>query len=157
MRYCQLDQITRVEPGESIEAIKSVVGTEDYLRDHFPRFAVMPGVMMLEALYQASALLVRATENHEAGLVVLRTAKNIKFADFVQPGQTLLIKSQIVKKDDSKYIMKATGHKGDDLAVSGRLIIECLQGDQPEIVAKHAALYMRQLTDQLRQASMVCT
>lgn len=156
MRFCQIDQITLLEPGKRIEAIKSVSGEEDYLRDHFPRFAVMPGVLMLEALYQASALLVRATENHEAGLVVLKASRNIKFADFVQPGQSLCISSEIIKQNDSTYTLKATGTKGDSTAVSGRLVVECQKGDQPEIVAKHAALYMKQLTDQLHQASMAC-
>lgn len=158
MRYCQIDQITFLEPGKRIEATKSLVGDEDYLRDHFPRFAVMPGAMMLESLYQASALLVRATEDHEAGLVVLRCVRNIKFADFVQPGQTLLITAEIVKQKGGKYTIKASGQKNESscLSVSGRLVVESVVGDQPEIVAKHAALYMRQLADQLQQASMAC-
>ena len=50
--------------------------------------------------------------------------------------------------------LKASGLKEDKLAVGGRLVVECLPGDQPEIVAKHAALYMRQLTEQLQQAAM---
>ena len=156
MHFCQIDQITLLEPGQRIEATKSVKGTEEYLLDHFPRFPVMPGVLMLEALYQASALLVRATENHTAGLVILRSARNVKFADFVQPGQTLSIVAEIVKREAGNYTLKASGTKGDSLAVSGRLVVECVADDQPEIVARHAALYMKQLTDQLQQASMAC-
>ena len=156
MRFCQLDQITLLESGKRIEATKKVVGDEEYLLDHFPRFPVMPGVLMLEALFQASALLVRATENHEVGLVMLQAAKNVKFADFVQPGQTLTIQSEIMKHEDNRYTLKASGHKDGSLTVSGRLVLQCDQGDQPEIVASHAALYMKQLTDQLQQASMAC-
>lgn len=154
MRFRQIDQITLLEPGKRIEAVHTVRGDEDYLRDHFPRFAVMPGVLMLEALYQASALLVRATENHEVGLVILREARNIKFADFVQPGQTLRIQSEILKQDGPRTICKAAGLKEDKLAVGGRLVIEYLAGDQPEIVSKHAALYMRELTNHLQQAAV---
>ncbi len=42
MRFCQLDRITRFEPGVCIEAERQLRGEEDYLSDHFPRFAVMP-------------------------------------------------------------------------------------------------------------------
>jgi 3-hydroxymyristoyl/3-hydroxydecanoyl-(acyl carrier protein) dehydratase len=87
MRFCQLNRITLLEPGVRIEATRTLRASEDYLRDHFPRFAVMPGVLMLEALFQASALLVRATEGYKSGLVLLQEAKNVKFADFVQPGK----------------------------------------------------------------------
>ncbi|MFK7736142.1 MAG: 3-hydroxyacyl-ACP dehydratase FabZ family protein [Pirellulaceae bacterium] len=150
MRFCQIDQIAHLDPGNKIEAYRSLDGTEDYLRDHFPRFAVMPGVLMLESLFQASGLLVRATENHEAGLVILRTAKNVKFADFVQPGQTLRIEAQIMKSEGRRYTVKAVGYKDDAQAVSGRLIIDCVDTDDDEIVDKHAALYMKQLTEQLQ-------
>lgn len=151
MRFLQIDQITQLEAGSHIEAIKKVTGKEDYLRDHFPRFAVLPGVLMLEALFQASALLVRATENHEVGLVVLRAVKNVKFADFLAPGQSMHLHSKIFKSDAGKYTLKAEGKKADSTCVSGRLVLEVVEGDQPEIVAKHAALYMKQLSEQLQQ------
>ncbi|MCR9293062.1 MAG: beta-hydroxyacyl-ACP dehydratase [bacterium] len=157
MQFSQIDRVTLLEPGVRIEATKTVQGTEDYLKDHFPRFPVMPGVLMLEALYQASALLVRATEEHRVGLVVLRTAKNVKFADFVQPGETLNIVAEILKKDGSSYTLKAQGTKGDSIAVAGRLVVDCVEDDgQPEIVAKHAARYMKQLTAELTQTSALC-
>lgn len=50
---------------------------------------------MLEALFQAAAILVRATEEYRSGLVLLREAKNVKFADFLQPGQTLKISDRL--------------------------------------------------------------
>ena len=157
MQFCQIDRISLLEPGKRIEASKSVQGTEDYLLDHFPRFPVMPGVLMLEALYQASAILVRATENHEVGLVIMRAAKNVKFADFVQPGETLHISAEILKQESNAYTLKASGKKNDSLAVAGRLVVECIADEQAEIVAKHAALYMKQLTAQLQQAAMACS
>ncbi|MEM7479018.1 MAG: beta-hydroxyacyl-ACP dehydratase [Planctomycetota bacterium] len=157
MRFSQIDHISLLEPGKRIEAYKKVTGKEDFLRDHFPRFAVLPGVLMLESLYQAANFLVRATENHECGLVVLRAAKNVKFADFLQPGQTLYVTAEIFKQDGPKYTLKATGKKDESTAVSGRLVVEVVKDDQPEIVAKHAALYMKQLSEQLQQAPMACS
>lgn len=152
MRFNQLEQISMLEPGKRIEATCKLTGQEDYLRDHFPRFPVMPGVLMLEALYQASAILVRATEQYQAGLVLLREAKNIKFADFMQPGDTLNVESEIIKQEtDSRFLLKVTGCKGDSTAVSGRLVLECLSNamGQPDIVDRLAAQHVKQLTEQL--------
>ena len=156
MRFIQLDGITLLEPGNRIEAYRSLRADEDYLRDHFPRFPVMPGVLMLEALFQASAILVRATEDFQSGLVLLREAKNVKFADFVQPGQTLQIVAELIKSDGPRFVVKATGSKGESTAVSGRLIIECQNNvdGQPDVIDKLAAKYIRDLAEQLQGAAI---
>ena len=112
---------------------------------------------MLEALFQASAILVRASEDFRSGLVLLREAKNVKFADFVQPGQTLQIVAEIVKCEGSLVVVKATGSKGDSTAVTGRLLIECLANayGQPDVIDQLAAKYVRDLTEQLQGTAIV--
>lgn len=157
MRFNQIDQITALEPGRRIEAICHLTGEEDYLRDHFPRFAVMPGVMMLEALYQASALLVRATDQYRSGLVLLQEAKNVKFSDFVQPGQSLTVTAEIVKHGDGLASLKATGKKTDSVAVTARLVLKygpMEGGDQLTHADRHAGHFMRNLTERLLQNSV---
>ena len=123
MRFKQLDKITELIPGERIVAVREVHAGEDYFRDHFPLFAVMPGVLMLEAIFQASCWLIRATENFEHSVLILREAKNVKFVDFMEPGQTLVISAEIVKISDDSVSIKASGTKGDTVAVSARLLI----------------------------------
>ena len=72
MRFKLLDRIVDLKPGASITAVKSLSLAEDFLADHFPLFPVMPGVFMLEAMTQASAWLIRASENFANSMVVLR-------------------------------------------------------------------------------------
>ncbi len=117
----------------------------------------MPGVLMLEAMYQASVILVRATEEYRSGLVLLREAKNVKFADFMQPGDTLNVESEIIKQDESRFLLKASGRKGDSTAVSGRLVLECQSNanGQPDIVDRLAAQHVKQLTEQLLGTAIV--
>ena len=74
-----------------LTAIKNVTLTEEYLADHFPEFPVLPGVFMLEAATQAAAWLLRLSENFAHSIISLKEAKNIKYADFVPPGQTLTV------------------------------------------------------------------
>jgi 3-hydroxyacyl-[acyl-carrier-protein] dehydratase len=124
MRFCLLDRITDLEPGVRISAVKRLRPEEDYLKDHFPRFPVMPGVLMLEAMYQASAWLVRQTEGFAHSIVILKEARNVKYADFVTPGKELLVTAEILKQDESTTTLKAQGTIDGNLAVSGRLLLE---------------------------------
>ncbi len=97
---------------------------EDYLRDHFPKFPVMPGVMMLEALYQAAMWMVRTGDDFQYPLVFLREARAVKFADFLSPGETLVIEVEAIKTDGSLVTVKAQGRKGERPSVQARLVIE---------------------------------
>jgi 3-hydroxyacyl-[acyl-carrier-protein] dehydratase len=124
MRFCLLDRITELAPGVKITAVKRLRPDEDYLEDHFPRFPVMPGVLMLEAMYQASAWLVRQSEGFAHSVVILKEARNIKYADFVTPGQELVVTAEILKQDDSTTTLKVQATIEGRVAVNGRLVLE---------------------------------
>ena len=85
MRFSQLDRIISLEKGVSISAVKCLSLSEEYLEDHFPRFPVMPGVLMVESLFQASMWLVRATHDFKYSSVVLRETKSMKFQGLCNP------------------------------------------------------------------------
>ena len=89
MRFFLLDRILEIEPGRRIVTRKALTGAEEYLADHFPRFPVMPGVLMLEALVQSAAWLVHATHDFSHSLVLLSEAKNVTYRSFVAPGDVL--------------------------------------------------------------------
>src|SRR5215212_2027553 len=124
MRFCLLDRILELEPGVRVSAVKRLRPDEDYLKDHFPRFPVMPGVLMLEAMYQASAWLIRQTEGFAHSTVVLKEARNIKYADFVTPGKELVVTAEILKQDETLTTLKAQGTIDGNVAVNGRLVLE---------------------------------
>lgn len=124
MRFSQLDQVLELEPGVRIRAVKRLSPDEQYLKDHFPRFPVMPGVIMLEALYQASSWLVRQSEGFVHSVVLLKEARNVKYSDFVAPGQTLEVTAEILKQDDVLTTLKAQGSVNGNIAVTGRLVLE---------------------------------
>ncbi|HZZ26597.1 MAG TPA: 3-hydroxyacyl-ACP dehydratase FabZ family protein [Pirellulales bacterium] len=123
MRFKLLDRIVELKAGESITAIKGLALAEDYLADHFPQFPVMPGVFMLEALTQASAWLVRATEDFKHSMVVLREARNVKYADFVAPGQTLTVTAEIIGQTPEQTKLKAQGSVNGKVNVTARLVL----------------------------------
>lgn len=124
MRFNQLDRIVELVPGQSLRAVKCVTLAEQHLQDHFPLFPVMPGVLMLEAMSQAASWLIRATDDFQYSMVVLREARNIKFQDFVAPGDRLDALVEIIKLDGALVYLKATGTIGERTAVNGRLVME---------------------------------
>ncbi len=124
MRFCLLDRITELEPGVRVRAVKRLRPDEEYLKDHFPRFPVMPGVLMLEAMYQAAAWLVRQSEGFANSIVVLKEARNIKYADFVTPGKELVVTAEIIKQEGSLTTLKAQGTIDGNVAVNGRLVLD---------------------------------
>ncbi|MCA9247088.1 MAG: beta-hydroxyacyl-ACP dehydratase [Planctomycetales bacterium] len=124
MRFSLVDRIVELHPGERIVALKTVSLSEEYLQDHFPLFPVLPGVFMLEAMTQASAWLIRASEDFAHSVVTLKEARNVKYANFLSPGQTLRIEAEIQKQDDQQTKLKVEGTVDGKLYVSGRLVVE---------------------------------
>ncbi len=120
MYFSLIDKIDELVPGDSVVATKSLAMSEEYLRDHFPKFPVMPGVLMIEAMTQASAWLIRVTENFAHSVVVLKATKNVKFGQFLQPGQTMTVSAKIVSDSENETVVKAQG------AIEGQVRIRAI-------------------------------
>ena len=69
-------------------------------------------------------MLIYKTEEFCHSTILLKEARNVKYADFVQPGQTLVVQSKIVKEEEALVTLKAKGWLGDTIAVSGKLVLE---------------------------------
>ncbi len=123
MHFSLIDQIVSLEPGKSIVATKSLTLAEEYLRDHFPNFPVMPGVLMLEALTQSAAWLIRVTEDFAHSIVVLQEAKSVKYTHFVQPGQKLVITANWTKEEGDLVHLKAEGKVDDQTNLKALLVL----------------------------------
>jgi 3-hydroxyacyl-[acyl-carrier-protein] dehydratase len=124
MHFTFVDRIVDLQPGVRITTIKCVSQSEEYMADHFPRFPVMPGVLMLEAMTEAGAWLVRATDDFAHSIVTLKEVRNIRFADFVQPGRVLTVTAEIVRTEPHSVELKTQGIVDGNVAVGGRLVLE---------------------------------
>jgi 3-hydroxyacyl-[acyl-carrier-protein] dehydratase len=124
MRFTLLDRVVEIDPGKTITAIKTLSLSEEYLADHFPRFPVMPGVLMLEAMTQAAAWTIRLGEDFAHSIVVLRSARNVKYGDFVEPGRVLTVRAEVLSQDDTTTKIKASGSVGERTSLTARLTLE---------------------------------
>jgi 3-hydroxyacyl-[acyl-carrier-protein] dehydratase len=124
MRFNLVDRITEWQPGKSLKGVKYLTLAEEYLADHFPTFPVMPGVLMLEALVEASAWLWRLTTGFAHSVIVLREAKNVKYGTFMEPGRAMEIAVEMVKADGGLATFRGKGNiEGGAQTVSGQVVM----------------------------------
>jgi 3-hydroxyacyl-[acyl-carrier-protein] dehydratase len=98
-----VDRVESLIVGDSIVALKNVTMNEPFFQGHFPQYPVMPGVLILEALAQAAALLGFATLNIDDSANALVLFVGIDGARF---------KRQVIPGDQLKLIVKPTRSKG---------------------------------------------
>ncbi|GAN35294.1 MAG: beta-hydroxyacyl-ACP dehydratase [Candidatus Brocadia sp. AMX2] len=118
-----IDKVIEFEEGKRIVCVKNVSGNEPVFVGHFPDFAIMPGVLIIEAMAQASIILFRKslpTKNNRDTVFLLASVNNARFTKPVFPGDQIFIEitvEKIVSKGaivqaavavDEKAVAKAT-------------------------------------------------
>jgi len=134
MRFQLIDRIDACDPGKSLRGSKFLALGEEYLADHFPRFPVMPGVLMLEALVEAAAWLWRASSGDRHTVIVLRDVRNVKYGTFMQPGRRMDVAVELVKADDGTATFRGKGvNDSGEQTVSAQFTLHgyCLAGRGP--------------------------
>ena len=122
MKFALVDRIVEVDDARVV-AIKSATLSEDYMHDHFPGFPVMPGVLMLECMYQASAWLVRQKNDFAHSLVLMKEAKNVKYSGLVKPGEQLTVETNLLSHEGQESKFKAVCRIDGKNVASARLVL----------------------------------
>src|SRR5271166_2488734 len=158
MRFVLIDRILSVQRGESLVAVKNLSLSEEYLSDHFPGFPVMPGVLMLEALTQAGAWLIREMEDFAHSVIILKQAKTIKYGSFVEPGRQLELRVELTAHDHRDCSFKGVGVIDGQEMVKGRFVLTRynLRDRDPELHPTDASIVagQRDLYSTLRKGSV---
>lgn len=105
--FLLVDRVLECVPGETLTAIKNVSVNEPFFQGHFPEQALMPGVLIIEALAQATGLLGFRTMSEEPKddvLYMLVGVDNVRFKRQVVPGDQLMLKVKVERR--SKVIWK---------------------------------------------------
>ena len=126
--FLLVDRVLEFNPGESLVGIKNVSVNEPFFQGHFPEKPVMPGVLIIEALAQATGLLAFSTENKGAEretLYYLVGIDNARFKQPVIPGDQLRLEVTVTKQKRGIWVFdtKATV----DGKVAATAVIMCTE------------------------------
>jgi 3-hydroxyacyl-[acyl-carrier-protein] dehydratase len=120
-----VDRVLEIESGVRIKAIKNVSINEPYFLGHFPQRPVMPGVLMLEALAQAAALLSFESAGKDADEKSVYYFAGIDGARFkrpVEPGDQLLLEVTLIRAKSGIFKFAARASVDGELAVEAELM-----------------------------------
>ena len=124
--FLLIDKVASLDVGKSIKAIKNVSHNEPFFSGHFPVKPVMPGVLMIEALAQASGLLIFLSEEKKFDvgndLFFLAGIENARFKRIVSPGDQLELNVQVVKQRANYWRFTGQAMVGDELACSAEFM-----------------------------------
>lgn len=123
--FLLVDRVLELEPGKSLKAIKNVTCNEPFFNGHFPGFPVMPGVLIIEALAQASGILIlKSNEAYspQRDLFYLAGVDNARFKRPVVPGDQLELCVEVLKNKLDLWKFKCTAFVGGELVCSAEIL-----------------------------------
>lgn len=126
--FLLVDRVLAFEAGKSLLAIKNVTCNEPFFQGHFPEKPVMPGVLILEALAQATGLLAFNTENRGAErdtLYYLVGIDNARFKQPVVPGDQLRLSVTVTRQKRGIWVFDTVASVEDVTAASA--VIMCTE------------------------------
>ena len=129
MRFILIDRIDRLVPGQRAEGYKLISPDEDYFRDHFPGYPLVPGVLVLESLAQLGGRLVEASVRESSGrrvLPMLAKFEHAKLMRQVLPGDRLDLSVEIVAIGDDAARATGTARVGGKRAATAEIMYAML-------------------------------
>jgi 3-hydroxyacyl-[acyl-carrier-protein] dehydratase len=127
--FLWIDEVIEITDSR-IVARKQINEDLDVFRGHYPHFPILPGVLQLEAAFQAGAILIAKTQQMAAGQVpVVTRVNNTKFRNMVRPGDVLDIEVELTETLSNAFFL--TGKVTVDGKTTVRLEFACAATDAP--------------------------
>ncbi len=123
--FLLVDRVLEIDKGKSIKALKNVTINEPFFVGHFPHRPVMPGVLMIEALAQAAALLsfdMMGTTPDDKTVYYFAGIDGARFKRPVEPGDQLILHVALDRMKAGIFKFKARAMVGEELAVEAELM-----------------------------------
>jgi 3-hydroxyacyl-[acyl-carrier-protein] dehydratase len=108
--FLMVDRVIEVTKGESLSALKNVSVNEPFFQGHFPQLPIMPGVLVLEALAQATGLLAFSSGmvDHEKKVYMLVGIDKARFRGQVLPGDQLILNVRLKRSKRTIGVFECT-------------------------------------------------
>ena len=119
--FLLIDRVLECDPGKSLTALKNVSYNEPYFIGHFPQRPVMPGVLIIEALAQATGILAFVSTKSvpsDGALYYLVGIDNCRFKQPVEPGDQLVLKVEFARNVRNIWKFSTVARVGDEIVAS---------------------------------------
>ena len=121
--FLLVDRVLECAPGERLLGLKNVSVNEPFFQGHFPGKPVMPGVLIIEALAQATCLLALETETGEDGeIYLLAGVDKARFKRPVMPGDRLLLETTLLKRRRGIWVFDASAKVDEQVVASAEIM-----------------------------------
>ncbi|MCB2181866.1 MAG: 3-hydroxyacyl-ACP dehydratase FabZ [Desulfobulbaceae bacterium] len=122
--FVLVDRVIDVVPGESLQALKNVTINEPFFQGHFPTEPVMPGVLIMEGMAQAGALLAYITEKEKVGnnLVYFAGMDKVRFRRKIVPGDQIVFDIRVLKRKSKLFKLTGKAYVDETLAAEAELM-----------------------------------
>jgi 3-hydroxyacyl-[acyl-carrier-protein] dehydratase len=123
--FLLIDRVLSMEPDKSIVALKNVTINEPFFPGHYPHYPVMPGVLIIEAMAQAAALLSfksMGAKSNEKSVYYFAGIDGARFRKPVGPGDQLIIKATLVRSMRGLFKFSATAEVDNQLVAEAELM-----------------------------------
>ncbi|MBW5445904.1 3-hydroxyacyl-ACP dehydratase FabZ [Cohnella sp. CFH 77786] len=120
--FLLVDRILEVEPGKRAVGLKNVTMNEPFFTGHFPGYAVMPGVLIVEALAQVGTVAMLMVEENRGKLGFFAGIDEFRFRGQVKPGDTLILELEVTRLKGPIGKGKATAKVDGAVVAEGELM-----------------------------------
>ncbi|WP_197737870.1 3-hydroxyacyl-ACP dehydratase FabZ [Aquicella lusitana] len=123
--FLLIDRVLEVETWKSVVALKNVTINEAFFAGHFPSRPVMPGVLILEALAQAAAVLAYISTNttpDNGALYYFAGIDNARFRRVVEPGDQLRLQVNVLRSKRDIWKLEGFAYVEEELACSAEFM-----------------------------------
>ena len=121
--FLLVDRVEELIPGERIVAFKNVTVGEPFFQGHFPGYPVMPGVLIIEALAQAGALMMlKGMDDPENKIPFFAGIDKAKFRRQVVPGDQLRLELSVLRQRGSSCKLAARAYVGEERAAEAEIM-----------------------------------
>lgn len=128
--FLLLDRVVELVPGERIVALKNVTVNEPFFQGHFPGYPVMPGVLIIEALAQAGAvMMLKSMDDPQNKIPFFAGIDRAKFRRQVVPGDQLRLELTVLRQRGPTCKLEAKAYVGEEVAAEAEIM--AIAGERP--------------------------